>query len=228
MPPRLGHYSRAQEIILPQSPNNMNFLLVYLNRISMRGDLWICLRTLRVLSPAPSEQLPWPHPGSAFVTSGGKDVVGSIPCCAPLDGTLNGPTASQGKAPAPLKDGDKHHFLSGLARVPGSEPGTAESSPSQTKIPEPSRKSPNPQTLEQRGCRSCAGAQRRPGKKSRSGQAAEISEAVGRRRPLPTSAPKPLLPRKPSLLRYTATATVAAASSFHPEPQPLAEGASER
>ncbi|MBZ3878492.1 hypothetical protein SUZIE_148185 [Sciurus carolinensis] len=50
----------------------------------------------------------------------------------------------------------------------------------------------------------------------------------GRRRPLPTSAPKPWLPRKPSLLRYTATATVAAASSFHPEPQSLAGGANKR
>lgn len=52
---------------------------------------------------------------------------------------------------------------------------------------------------------------------------------VGRPRPLRTSAPKPLLPRKPSLLQYTAATTAVATASFHLRSRILfTEGASER
>lgn len=61
------------------------------------------------------------------------------------------------------------------------------------------------------------------GRGSRSGQAAEISEAVGRPRPLRTSVPKPLLPRKPSFLCVRPPTPPSTSTR-----SPIAEGASER
>lgn len=104
-------------------------------------------------------------------------------------------------APAPLKDGGD--------TVPCQEPRTfpevTEGRPARAEILEPSRRNPNAAPSLTNAGRGPRRLRRRTAQAGREepkrGLEAEISEVVGRPRPLRTSAPKPLLPRKPASSR---------------------------